>query len=459
MINISLKQFYKALETNGYDLRQIGEYKVAAEDGREVFPINISVQGMDVHLGKGDFTNCFTAFCDTKAKSLHLDDCAFSQLYFDFAACDEVHFCNTKAASVMFDSAKIGECKFENFETKELYMDHSAMKTISIDNLSVHKLFVGTMKPSEVNFGNRDVSEFKILFDAGGSDSFGNFRPPNEIDGDKNVVPGKNITVFTINEFQDLMASKQNPATLGEYTVVPDDSGASLTITTSIENLNLGKGNFEKVEVIFANSKIKKLGFGQSTFSNLNITNIEMGTMDFESATIDKLKVDENTNIDTLFFAGAEISDCEVNDTHIAYLFVNKLKNKSLKFFNSNLGQVYCSTGDHGDLFFDGCEVKMFNGHEATFGTIDFGKSRFGRILMRETNAKEINAINLVADQFMVGYFDNQIDNVVVNEQTLGGSDGIRSFYVRKIDPIDHSRKVEIDSKRQPSMPTNFTMR
>jgi len=448
---LTKKEFYEEIDRDP-DLRRLGEYRVVADPGMEIFPIDLDLSGRELYLGEGDFTGTFVAFGNTKADKVDFGSCRFSQVYLDYLEVRLLSLHFSQASSLMFDRAEIDSCDFGEFEVQELYFDELSSEVINIEDLSAGRIFVGDLKPTEVKFENRGPEEFKILFDEGGSQTIGelkreelgdfNYREPE----DEEKEGARSLSV---QEFMALLEEGTSLRSLGMYRIVPEDGGEVLEISTAeLGEIDFGRGDFRNVEVRFVNPEMSSISFDLADFGSIVFEGGRIGTVDLAKAKAEKL-VFRGTEIGTVFCDGVDASHCEFDEVEIEYMFLNNILCESLEFTNSEINEIYASRGEHEDISFDNCEVRLFNGHEAKFKTIHFGKSEFGRVVMRATTVEDlVDASELKAERFMIGYYDNNIENMEVKESTLGTEEGIQALTFRKLEPSELDRE-HVEARRQ----------
>jgi hypothetical protein len=163
------------------------------------------------------------------------------------------------------------------------------------------------------------------------------------------------------------------------------------------------------------------------------------------------------SNLNSFFCERSKIVDCNIDNTSINRFFLTKLSCDNLRFDSSHIEEVYASSAVNQNIALNNCTVKVFNAHEAKFDTIDFGNSHIDRVLMRAASVKLINAKNLVARLFLIGYYDNDIQELQVSEATTGTKEGIETLVFKKIVPNELDRE-KVESARQQQIPKVFTM-
>jgi len=458
---LTKKELYEEIYRDP-NLTRLGPYKVVADPGMEIFAIDVDLSGRELILGDGDFTETFVAFEGTKAKKVDFGNCRFSQLYLDYLEAELLCFGTSQASSIMFDRAKIGSCEFDEFKVQELCFDELTAREIHINELTTGRIFVGFLSPCEVYFDSKGPGDFKIIFDENGVQTFGelkieelrdfNYREPGgeEREGARPV---------TIQEFIDLVEAGGNLRTLGLYKVVAEDENNILEIPSdSLQEIDFGRGDFRGVEVKFVNPELHAVRLDLAIFGTIALEGGHIETVDLGKAKADSLIV-RDTDIGTVFCDGIDVSHCEFDEVDVNYFFLNNLLCENLKFTASAINEMYASRGRHGEIYFDGCKLRIFNGHEATFKMIDFGKSEIDCVVMRATSVEGLlDATELKAERFMVGYYDNNIENLEVKESTLGTKEGIEKLTFRKIEPNEIDREF-VESRRENAIPKEFKLR
>ena len=441
------------------DLRRLGKYRVVLDPGVEALTINLDLSNKDLNLGEGDFTNGFVGFYETKVNNIDFGKSKFSKIYLDYLNAREINFNEAAASSIMFDRARTERCILGNFRVGELYFDEFSSEIIDLKNLKSGCVFVGKLKPTHVEFGNNQLTDFKVLFDEGGSEQFGdipkeNFES-NNFEKIEIIRGGEEITL-TVTEFLDRLNSGFNIANLGGYKVISDGTNVELNISIDIPRLDFGLGDFSQVRVSFTDSKIGRLNLGKSIINSLNFTNQNIATLELNNSKIDTLHFD-NTVINSIFCERSNIKECGFEESQLDYIFLNHFQFENLRFGNSKIKEVYATTGSHGNIYFEDSEISLFNGQEAKFTILDFGEAHVNRVVMRGTSADTIRAEHLKANLFFVGYYDNVIGEMHATESTMGQNEGIKHLLFHKIVPNELDREY-IESRRQKQIPSEFKL-
>src|SRR3989344_975109 len=191
MLELSIKDLYEQLSQDP-DLRRLGEYKVIAEKEKAVFPIELNLEGQDIHLGNGDFREAFTALSKTKARSLD----------------------------------------FGNSVAPEVYFDEVQAESIFGDNLETGILYLGKLKTINFDFEHIKSRAHRIALDANGI-SF----PEYKIDSETEDVRGENIgagsegvLALSPDDFIQKLRENTDLRRLGRYKVIPPSDNNSLVI-------------------------------------------------------------------------------------------------------------------------------------------------------------------------------------------------------------------------------------
>jgi uncharacterized protein YjbI with pentapeptide repeats len=454
------KEIYKDIEEGrNPDLRKLGAYKVIADPGMAVFPIDLDLSGRDLYLGDGDFTGTFVAFDNTKANTVDLGSSRFSQLYLDYLDVKTLNFNSAQASSVMFDRAKIENCDFSDFRLKELYFDELSSGEIHIRNLTADRIFVGQIKPTRIHFEHNTPDNFRILFDDSGSRLFGDIteeslRGPNYFERESASRDTAPERLLSAQEFLRLVREGSDLRTLGKYKINGEGTGETMIIETRVEQLDLGLGDFREVAVEFTNPKIDTINLDEAQFDSVGFVGGNIELVDMAKAKANTLYF-RDSKLGTIYCDGMGVDNCVFIETEIEYVFLNNFSFRDLKFDGAKIGEIFASRGEHGNIVFKSCDIRLFNGHEAKFQGIDFGESIFGRVVLRATSVDGVvEASDLKTGLFMIGYYDNAIEELRVTEATLGTKEGIETLVFKKIEPNELDK--ETFKRRQEHIPNVY---
>lgn len=422
VLELSLKDLYAKLIEDP-DLRRLGPYKIVAAERQSIFPIDVDCEGQQVHLGEGDFTDGFVAFCSTKAQGIDFGDAKFTDLYLDFLETDYLTFAQSQASRLYFDDAKIKECHFGDFTAPEVYFDTAIIEATLGENLQAGIIYVEASTAHSFELESLVPHAHRVT-----------------LDGGKLALPGETsdsaaeVRVVGKNDFLRFLAEDGDLRRLGAYRVVlAADEDEELTIELDIHDaeINFGQGDFTALRVSFAETRVKTLDFANSNFSDV----------DMRESKVENCFFDEFSGR-TLQFGSAEITNvfCETGSAQGAYLEnlragqfnVNNLETAELRLGRARVGEMFLSRGEgvqrmYGEL----AELNLLNLHEGRLQELDFGQARIEKALINKAHIEIVRAEGLIADKLYIG---NDGTNEI-GKLELGLQLGIRELDLEKALP------------------------
>lgn len=421
---LTLEELYKELHLSP-DLRRLGPYKLKANDGQPVLPIDIDFEGVDVYLGEGDFTEGLVAFSDTKVAVLDLGTCKFCDLYLDYLQAERLIFSQARASRVYFDYAKVGDCQFKDFTATEVYFDEATIAHISGESLRSGIVFLEHLQSPDFNPMDISGNAYRMV----GADEPTSAPSEGRVDGPEGTEP--EVRLVSTSEFMRCIQEGTDLLQLGAYKVVPEDDADEarlLRIGLELEGCTvaLGHGDFTDLKVQIAASRAKVLDLNRSKF----------GSLDFADSVIEDCFL-ADSEVSELGFGNARIVNvfgerCKAGAINLASLEcrqfnANGIHTPELRFAEARIQEFYMSRGDGVEsIFFENAELGLLNLHEGEVNEVHFGAAVVGRALINKASIKELNIERLRANELYIGDFRNEIGKLRFSD----GIEGIKTINI-----------------------------
>lgn len=437
---LSLEDLYHELEENP-DLRRLGQYRVIAKGSKPVLPIDVNLEGRDVNLGEGDFTDSFVAFAETRARGLDLSDCAFTDLYLDNMKVDTLHFSESKASRLFFDYAKINNCEFGNFSSPELYFDEAEIENILMQNLRSGVVYLAKLKAANVvSEGENKV--YKFLTDLNGTKSFGNFtivetETVGSVEEGSEAV--QKVRSITLDELIDELKKDSDLRRLGKYQVVPEGDGSSVVdMDLEGKDIFLGEGDFTKLPegLSFAGTSAKSVDFDKCRFSELSLGSLKAeridlsrsksGWLTFNSAIIGECFFSdfEGDNIDggeakieNIFGERGITHRLKLDSMTVGQFNINNMQIKEFRLDESQIRELYMSNGKGvQDMFFSESQIELLNLHESSMHEVHFEWSKIHKALINKCSVEKIYCDELDTELLFIARHKNELGEIDFSE-------------------------------------------
>ena len=462
MLELSIKDLYEQLSQDP-DLRRLGEYKVIAQKEKAVFPIELNLEGQDIHLGNGDFREAFTALSKTKARSLDFGNSVFTDLYLDYLEVEDLKFSSSRASRLYFDYAKVKNCNFGNFVAPEVYFDEVQAESIFGDNLETGILYLGKLKTINFDFEHIKSRAHRIALDANGI-SF----PEYKIDSETEDVRGENIgagsegvLALSPDDFIQKLRENTDLRRLGRYKVIPPSDNNSLVIDLNLrdKDVNFGDGDFSLLHTSFGDTVAESIDFHNCLFTKLKLGNLQAKRLDFSHSQAPFLDFDYSKMDECFFgdFQGYRIhfSEAEVKnvfgeraltesislDSLAAEQFnVNGLRAESFMLARSEIREMYLSRGDGiRKMEFQESKLELLNLHEGELKEVNFGNSRITRAMINKSTIDVVHCENLTAE---VMFFGNDGKNKI-GLLEFGDNKRIKHLELEEILASERDREIK----------------
>ncbi len=459
MQELTLKQLYIELDTDP-DLRRLGAYKVVHSEGKPILPIDVHLEGKDIHLGEGDFRETFTAFDKTVARSLDLGDSVFTEIYLDHLQVDTLKFSRSKSSRLFFDAAKVRNCEFGEFKSSEVYFDWSNIENIFLQKLSAGIVYLGTLKAENVDRGDIRDGKFRFYIDPGGTESFGDFvvsGAEKEFPEDKE----KEIRKLTRNELVEELKANPDLRRLGRYEVLPEAGEEKFKISIDLDGSNVmfGEGDFSRMSVSLGDNDWASVNFGSSIFSELSLSSLKADRIDFANSQAGELFFDVaklgecflsnyygykffggQADVEVLFGEGADVKDMSLESMQVGQFHVNHIKAEELRLGKSRIREMSMSA-EKGvqKLYCEESKLELLNLHESHLKELHFGDSEIRKALINKCSVGTVRCDNLKAEVFYIGNDGKNELGLIDFERAKG----IKRIEMERILPYSGSNKTD----------------
>lgn len=449
MIELSISDLYRELNQNP-DLRRLGEYKVKAKEGADVFPIELNLDGHDIHLGSGDFREAFTALSKTKARSLDFDNSIFTDLYLDYLEVESLKFSNSRASRLYFDYAKAKSCNFGEFVAPEVYFDEAQIESISRENLRTGILYLGKLKATDFDVEGMKLNAFRIVTDA---------KP--EVTSENNGIADEKVLVLHPNDFVRELRENSDLRRLGKYKVIPSTDNNSLLIDLDLKDkdINLGDGDFSLLHTSFGDTIAENIDFHGCLFTKLELGNLRARRLDFSHSQAPFLNFDHSkigecflgdfvgykiqfnaAEVENIFGERGLVESIDFDSLTAEQFNVNSLCAENLMFARSKIRETYLSRGNGiKKMDFQESKLELLNLHEGELREVDFGNSRITRAMINKSIIDVVRAENLTAEVLFIG---NDGKNKI-RLLEFGDNKGIKHLELEKALPSEIDREIK----------------
>ncbi len=421
---LSLKELYAEL-MHSPDLRRLGRYKLIADAGQTVFPIDVDFEGKKVHLGDGDFTEGLVAFSNTRAASLDLGTSKFYDLYLDYLEAEQLIFSRAQASRVYFDYARVGDCQFKDFVATEVYFDEAVIAHISRERLRSGIIYLEHLQslgfdPNDMSANAYRLVEAEKLFDV-----------VNEAHANSPEEATPEVRLISTREFLQFIDEDLDLRRLGLYKVVPEhdtEDARLLRIGLELDGCaaNLGQGDFTELKVQLAATRARIVDFADSKFDVLDFVDSEIENCFLADSEISELGFG-NAKITNVFGERCRTGAVNLASLECRQFNTNGMRIPELRLAEARIRELYLSRGDGVEnMYFENAELGLLNLHEGQVNEVHFGDAVVGRALINKASVKELNIEHLKADELYIGDFRNEIGRLRFNE----GIEGIRSINI-----------------------------
>ncbi len=421
---LSLKELYAELMYSP-DLRRLGRYKLIADAGQTVFPIDVDFEGKKVHLGDGDFTEGLVAFSNTKAASLDLGTSKFNDLYLDYLEAEQLIFSRAQASRVYFDYARVGDCEFKDFVAAEVYFDEAAIGHISGERLRSGIIYLEHLQSPDFNPSDMSANAYRLVE----AEDLADVVKEAHINSLEEAIP--EVRLMSTREFLQFIDEDLDLRRLGLYKVVPEhdtEEARLLRIGLEIDGCvaNLGRGDFTELKVQLAATRARIVDFADSKFDELDFVDTEIESCFLADSEISELSFG-NAKITNVFGERCRAGAVNLASLECRQFNTNGIRTPELRLAEARIREFYLSRGDGvGNMYFDNAELGLLNLHEGQVNKVHFGEAVVGRALINKASVKELNIELLKADELYIGDFHNEIGRLRFSE----GIEGIRSINI-----------------------------
>ena len=393
VMELSLDDLYTEL-IDDPDLRRLGKYRIVAEKGQTILPIDLNCEGKQIHLGQGDFTDGFVALGLTKALGFDFGDAKFTDLYLDYLDADNVSFSRSQASRLYFDYAKIKECHFGDFVTPEIYLDVASIGVTLGENLQAGIVYVEASMAEKFDRESLTPHAHRITLDGEQVASSG--ETSDTVSEVKSIEKG---------DFIRYLADDGDLRRLGEYRLIstPDDQELTINLDLPDAEIDFGQGDFTAFAVSFGGTRAKTLDFANSKFGdvNLQVSNIENCFFgEFSGRTLQF----GDAKITNVFCERANAEGVYLEHLQAEKFNVNNMATPELRLGESRVAEMYLSRGEgvekmYGEL----AELRLLNLHEGRLQELDFGEATIESALINKAHIDIVRAQNLIANKLYIG--------------------------------------------------------
>ncbi len=426
VLELSLNDLYTALFDDP-DLRRLGPYKVVATERQTIFPIDIDFGDQDVHLGEGDFTDGFVAFCNSRARSLDLGSSVFTDFYPDFIEVDVLLCSESRASRFYFDDAKIGLCNFGKLVSPEVYFDRAQIDVLLPEELQSGVIYIEALESEGFNPERLISNAHRVTLDKG--------RIEDAAANKQAIVEGSDDTVVEVRilkagEFIDyLLAGNLDLRGLGKYKVVPDgDSPLEINLDLEGRGLNFGAGDFTSVSISFCATRSEYVDFSESVFGHVDFRDSQIGSCFFADFQGKEVHFG-NARMENVFWERGSAAFIYLDKLTAGQFNINDMETEEIRLGDSQVREMYLSTGEGVQrMFCEHAQIGLLNLHEGRLIEVDFGESRIHKALINKATIDLVKAEGLVADKLYIG---NDGKNEI-GELRLGLHEGVKEVDLEK---------------------------
>jgi uncharacterized protein YjbI with pentapeptide repeats len=373
VLELSLSALYGELEEDP-DLRRLGSYRVVADDRKSIIPIDVNLEGKNIHLGDGDFTDGFVAFCFTKAKELDLGTSKFTDLYLDEVEIGSVMFSRARASRMYFDYAKIGECHFGNFVTPELYFDLAKIQHIFGENLQSGIIYPEKLDSSDFDPETLGAHAHRL--------TFGSAKDEPRISSEVIAETGDaDLVVRTLSQEDFLRHLAENPdlSRLGRYRVVVEDDELVIDMDLEGQKLIFGYGDFTDTKLFLGHTKAGLIDFSKSKFRDVVFQDAKIGDCFFDESEAESVEFGD-AEVKNVFWEKGRSGSVYLDHLTCEQFNINSMATREFRLGEARVGQMFLSVGDRVErMYGERCKVDLLNLHEGKLKEVDFGEATVRR--------------------------------------------------------------------------------